>query len=89
LLLAGETEKAAEVGRRAVRENPGFQGAYRPLLASLGHLGRVDEAHEHLAKLRQLQPEFSIGWFREHYPPLPQDHRDHYVHGLRKARVEE
>ena len=85
--LAGENERAAEIGRRAVRTNPNFQGAYRPLIASLGHMGKVDEAGRYLEDLRKLQPDFSIDWFRANYLPLHRDYNDHYIEGFRKAGV--
>ncbi|MGF7206632.1 DNA-binding SARP family transcriptional activator [Skermanella aerolata] len=85
--LAGEHDRAAEIGRRAVRTNPNFQGAYRPLIASLGHMGKVEEAGRYLEDLRKLQPEFSIDWFRANYLPLHRDYNDHYIEGFRKAGV--
>lgn len=87
LLLAGRPEEAAEVGRTTVRENPNFQAAYRPLVASLGLLGRVEEADGYLASLRRLHPDFSLGWFRASYPPLRGEAGDQYIEGLRRAGV--
>ena len=89
LSLAGQHEQAVEVGRRTIRENPNFQATYRPLLASLGHLGRVEEAQEHLAGLKRLQPSFSIDWFRANYPRLERDYSVRYIEGLRRAGVPE
>jgi adenylate cyclase len=89
LLLAGQPERAAAVGQRTVRDNPNFQAAYRPLIASLGLIGKVEEARAYLADLRRLHPDFSIGWFRSKYPPLRGEAAEHYVEGLRKAGVEE
>src|SRR5262249_61208725 len=37
-------ERAVVVGRRVVTANPHFINGYKPLIASLGHLGRRDEA---------------------------------------------
>jgi tetratricopeptide (TPR) repeat protein len=85
LLLAGQPERAAVVGRRTVRENPNFQAAYRPLIASLGLIGEAEEARSYLADMRRLQPDFSIDWFRANYPPLRGEHGDRYIEGLRKA----
>jgi DNA-binding SARP family transcriptional activator/TolB-like protein len=86
-LLAGRPEEAVAVGRQAVRENPNFQASYRPLIASLGLTGRRAEAERYLRELQRLHPEFSIGWFREHYPPLHGEGRERYIEGLRKAGV--
>ena len=89
LALAGRYEQAVQLGQVTLQDNPNFHAPYRPLIASLGQCGRIDEAREHLGNLRQRQPDFSVGWFREHYPPLPEDDRTRYIEGLRKAGVPE
>ncbi|MCC2662815.1 MAG: transcriptional activator protein [Geminicoccaceae bacterium] len=87
LLLAGQPEEAVAVGRRAVHENPNFQATYRPLIAGLGLTGRQGEAERYLRDLRRLHPDFSLGWFKENYPPLHGQGKDLYLEGLRKAGV--
>jgi adenylate cyclase len=87
--LAGEYQKAVEVGRRVVAENPNYYAAYRPLITSLGRIGRVDEARVLLDKLLVNEPQFSIGWFRSRYPPLPGDQFEHYLRGFREVGVPE
>ena len=89
LALAGRYEQAVEMGRLTLQENSNFHAPYRPLITSLGHCGRIEEAREQLSILRERQPDFSVGWFREHYPPLPENHRTRYIEGLRKAGVPE
>src|SRR3954447_21710779 len=69
LSLTGQHEQAVAVGVRAVNENPNFQGSYRPLIASLGHAGRIGEARRYIAELKHLEPDFSIDWLRANYPP--------------------
>jgi adenylate cyclase len=88
-LLAGRPEEAVAAGRQAVRENPNFQASYRPLIASLGLTGKREEAERYLRELRRLHPDFSIGWFKESYPPLHGEGRERYIEGLRKAGVRE
>ena len=87
--LAGEYQKAVEVGRRVIAENPNYYAAYRPLITSLGRIGQVDEARGLLDKLLINEPQFSIGWFRSKYPPLPDDQLDHYLEGFRQVGVRE
>ena len=87
--LAGEYQKAVEVGRRVIAENPNYYAAYRPLITSLGRIGQVDEARGLLDKLLINEPQFSIGWFRSKYPPLPGDQLDHYLEGFRQVGVRE
>jgi hypothetical protein len=88
-MLAGDYERAVQVSLRAIQENPNFHAPYRPLIASLGHMGKIEDARQRLVELRKLEPDFSVGWFRANYPPLPPDHADRYVDGLRKAGVNE
>ena len=87
--LEGKHEKAVALGKRILRENPNFNATYRPLIASLGHLGRIDEARMYLRRLQNLEPGFSIDWFRENYPPLQDDDCRRYIEGFRKAGVPE
>ena len=87
--LAGDDTQAMRIGRRTVRAFPHFSATYRPFIASLGHAGHVEEAQTHLATLRQMEPDFSIDWFRKHYPPLKSEDQARYVDGLRRAGVPE
>ena len=80
--LDGQYEKAAQAGRQVLRENPNYFAAYRPLTASLGHLGEVDEARGYLKVLLQNEPHFSISWLRSKYPPLMSDQFEQYAQGL-------
>jgi tetratricopeptide (TPR) repeat protein len=82
-------ERAVVVGRRVVTANPNFINGYKPLIASLGHLGRRDEAAPYTEKLLSLEPNFTIEKFQKEYPfKLPQD-CDNYCEGLRLAGVPE
>jgi DNA-binding SARP family transcriptional activator/TolB-like protein len=85
----GEYDKAAAVGRRAVRANPEFSNGYKPLIAALGHLGQVDEATLYLDKLLVLEPTFSIKSFSGSYPFGKEEDRERYIAGLRLAGVPE
>lgn len=89
LMIDGSYEDAIDIGRRVINENPNFQAAYRPLIASLGHLGHRREAAAALSSLHRLEPAFSIEWFRAHYPPLQADQTDRYIDDLRRAGVPE
>jgi DNA-binding SARP family transcriptional activator/TolB-like protein/Tfp pilus assembly protein PilF len=86
-MFKGDYEKAASVGRRAVRSNPGFSNGYKPLIAALGHLGRRDEAAPYLEKLRSLEPNFTIEQFGKTYPFKRSEDRERYMQGLRLAGV--
>jgi DNA-binding SARP family transcriptional activator len=85
----GEYERAVLAGCRAVEANPDFVNGYKPLLASLGHLGRRDEAQVFVTKLLSLEPDFTIEKFRQTYPIKTTFDRDRYLQGLRLAGVPE
>jgi len=80
---------AVLVGRRAVRANPNFVNGYKPLIASLGHLGRRDEAQSYVRKLLSLEPDFTVQRFGQIYPIKKPNDRDCYMTGLRLAGVPE
>jgi tetratricopeptide (TPR) repeat protein len=87
--LAGEYEKAVASGRRVTKINPGFVNGYKPLIASLGHLGRDEEAKPYVDKLLALEPNFTVERFRQVYPIKYDSDREHYMKGLRLAGVPE
>ena len=57
-LLRGDYKEALVYGRRSAKANPQFINGYKPLIASLGHLGELDEARTYLDKLLDLEPKF-------------------------------
>ena len=60
-------ERAAIVGRRVSKAIPEYVAGYKPLIASLGHLGRRDEAKPYVAKLLSLEPHFTVERFGRVY----------------------
>lgn len=88
-LLAGEYDNAVASGCETMRINPGFVNGYKPLIASLGHLGRVEEAKPYVDKLLALEPNFSLERFAKVYPIKYDGDREHYVKGLRLAGIPE
>jgi DNA-binding SARP family transcriptional activator/TolB-like protein/Tfp pilus assembly protein PilF len=85
----GDYEMAALVGRRAVKSNPNFVNGYKPLIASLGHLGRRNEAQTYIRKLLALEPNFTVRRFGQVYPIKKTSDRDRYMVGLHLAGVPE
>jgi DNA-binding SARP family transcriptional activator len=86
-MLSGKYEDAVRIGRQVLRNNPNFHANYRPLISSLGHLGRKEEAEPVLADFEQFQPDFSVSWHLSNYPPLDDEITQRYVDGLRLAGV--
>jgi DNA-binding SARP family transcriptional activator/TolB-like protein len=85
----GDYEHAVSVGRRTVKANPQFSNGYKPLIASLGHLGRPEEASAYVEKLLILEPSFTIEKFGKSYPFKRSEDRERYMQGLRLAGVPE
>ncbi|MBV8754977.1 MAG: hypothetical protein JO328_19145 [Hyphomicrobiales bacterium] len=83
----GDYEQAVLVGRRVVKANPNFVAGYKPLIASLGHLGRRDEARPYVSKLLALEPDFTVERFGRHYPIKQVSDRRRYMQGLLLAGV--
>jgi len=83
----GDYERAVMVGRRAVKSNPDFTAGYKPLIASLGHLDRKEEAAPYIAKLLELEPTFTVERFGKTYPFKREDDRKRYTRGLLLAGV--
>jgi tetratricopeptide (TPR) repeat protein len=87
--LKGDYEQAALIGRSAVRSNPNYPAAYKPLIAALGHLGRAEEAKPYIARLLALEPNFTVEGFDKVYPIKNTKDRERYMKGLRLAGVPE
>jgi DNA-binding SARP family transcriptional activator len=85
----GDYERAVIVGRRCTKAMPDFVAGYKPLIASLGHLGRRDEASPYVDKLLSLEPRFSVEFHGRTYPFKREEDRRRYVEGLRLAGVRE
>ena len=88
-LMARNYEAAVNVGRRVAKANPDFVNSSKPLIAALGHLGRVDEAKPYVEKLLQIAPGFTVRSHGESYPFANEYDRVHYMEGLRLAGVPE
>jgi len=80
-------ERAVVVGLRVVKSVPEFINGYKPLIASLGHLGRREEAAPYIQKLLSLERDFTIEKFRRGYPFKLDRDRDNYCEGLELAGV--
>ena len=85
--LSGRHESAAKIGHRVLRSNANFTATYRPLIASLGHLGLREDAEPLVAAAELLDPDFSIDCIRKNYPPISETHQDIFLTGLKKAGV--
>jgi TolB-like protein/tetratricopeptide (TPR) repeat protein len=53
-------DEAVVAGKKALRQNPSYPGAYRCLASAFAHLGRDAEAREAAAGVLELDPTFTI-----------------------------
>lgn len=88
-LLKRDYESAVAIGRSVIEMNPSFSATYKPYLAALGHLGRVQEAAVVRRRLLAIEPDFTIERFIAMTPLERQSDRDHYAEGLRRAGLPE
>ena len=88
-LFSGESEIAAQLGRRARSVHPGLSSTYKALLPALGLLGSTSEAAVLRTELFALEPHFSVEEAISRSPLLQQEDLDRYAEGLRLAGVPE
>jgi serine/threonine protein kinase/class 3 adenylate cyclase/pimeloyl-ACP methyl ester carboxylesterase len=80
-------EGALDWSRKALQQ-AGFQWSrYATLLASLGHLGRIEEAQGVLEELLTKRPDFTTGFVRRTHLFTHAPDMDHFLEGLRRAGV--
>ena len=80
--VAGRYELAARFAQKSIQALPKQASAYRLLAASLGYLGRAEEAHEAVQRMMQLVPDMSKALLKSF---LPADVAERYATGLHKA----
>jgi adenylate cyclase len=82
-------EQSIEWLYAALAADPSVEFVYRSLISALAHMGRMAEAHEHLAAYLKVRPVASIGADRpiaeRMFHPSAADAIDHMFDGLRKA----
>ncbi|HME30719.1 MAG TPA: hypothetical protein VKE53_12785, partial [Pseudolabrys sp.] len=74
-------------GRKGVQLSPQLSGAYRIYVASLAQAGHIEEAHEALQRLKELQPAISVDWI-ERYVPYTATAMAKFIDGMRKAGLQ-
>jgi TolB-like protein len=66
--VAGQYDKAIDLGRRSLRRNRMYLATHRLLVIALALSGRIDEARQAAAGLLELEPELTVRRFRQRYP---------------------
>ncbi len=86
---AGEPDAAVEWTRRAMREKVGLTWAYRDLATFLAAAGKIDEAREAAAKLRETHPHVTVAEVADALRFMEPKLLARYLDGLRKAGLPE
>jgi len=87
LCMDGRYEESITWAQRAISEQDTWTASYRPLAASLAHLGRLDEARGVAAQLLAHDPDYHMAKVRLLYRSSPG--ADRYLEGLIKAGLPE
>lgn len=87
LCMDGKYEESIEWAQRAISEQENWTASYRPLISSLAHLGRMDEARQAIDRLLARDLDYHVSSVRSLYRPSPG--ADRYVEGLIRAGLPE
>ncbi len=82
---AGRDEEAARLAARSIEKRQDFAVSLLVRTASLGHLGRIEEARDTAAKVMRMYPNFSLAKHERVVPIARAEDRARYVEGLTKA----
>ena len=85
----GKYEKAIELSKKGLRDNPDEIGIYLTLAASYSALNRIEEAHNTVDEILRINPNFSLEYYSKTIPYKNQETLDKYVKALRKAGLPE
>jgi hypothetical protein len=77
-------DEAASKLLLSIEDDPGFPSSYRFLAACYAHMGRLDDAHATVARLRAITPLV----VSSDQPWRNPEHRELYLSGLRLAMGE-
>jgi adenylate cyclase len=86
---AGRYEPAIEWADRALAAQPDYRPALRFKASSLAHLGYIEQAHDCLHRVLEVEPDLTIARVKASAPPFPPELLSRYVEGLRKAGLPE
>jgi predicted Zn-dependent protease len=87
--LAGDYDKASSVAEQALRETPDGPVPLRYAAATNALAGRMKEAQQAMARLRQIDPELRVSNLHDFAPLRRPEDRARYEEGMRKAGLPE
>lgn len=85
--LAERYDEAVAWAQKATQLRPAAPNGHRILCASLGQLGRIDDAETALHTLKKVQPEISLAWANQAVP-YTAGPMEKFLEGMRKAGLE-
>ena len=88
-LFLGQIDDAVSWASKALHQNPKFTATHRVLAASLGHAGRLDEAHQVVEQLQALVPDLTVTRFGKETRFGHPEYFELLMDGLRKAGLPE
>ncbi len=88
-LFLGQVDDAISWASKALHQNPKFTVTHRVLAASLGHAGRLDEAHQVVEQLQALVPGLTVTRFGNETRVRHPEYVELLMDGLRKAGLPE
>ena len=80
-LLAGRNDEASCWAEQALRDKADFHPALQIAAASHALAGRLREARQAMARLRQLDPAMRLSNFKDYVPPFRPEHFAKFVEG--------
>lgn len=87
--LAGRYDEASAWANKALREQPNYPAANRVLAASNALAGHMNEAHDAMARLRELDPSLRVSNLTEVLPLRRPEDLARFAEGLRRAGLPE
>ena len=84
-LAARDYERAIELAQRSLRSNRTHASTLRVMTIASSELGRLDEAHESLAKLRELDPSLTVSGYLARSPAAPYETGKIWSQALQRA----
>ena len=87
--VAGRYEEAASWAERALRDQPTYASAVRLLAASRAMAGRQEQAHQAIARLRQLDPGLRVSNVKDLMPFRRPEDLTRFTEALREAGLPE
>jgi len=88
-MAEGRYEEALDWATRSQAINPGYDATHWMLVAANAHLGRMDEARNHLAGLEAISPGISLERIRRGQHAIDPHRIDVLIEGMRMAGMRE